>query len=157
MLGDALASILIALVNSRVRVENISLVYLLVVLGLAAYYGRGPAIAASILAFLAYDFFFIPPIHVLTVNDPSEWFSLLALLATSLVIGQLTAVVQARAREALLSRQEAIESEHRTNPVLSGTDDSLYDRSGNSPAGLRHSHCRGIPLQRDHRMLAYRA
>ena len=114
VLGDALASILIALVNSRVRVENISLVYLLVVLGLATFYGRGPAIAASILAFLAYDFFFIPPIHVLTVNDPSEWFSLLALLAISLVIGQLTAVVQARAREALLSRQEAIESEHRT-------------------------------------------
>ena len=114
MLGDALATILIALVNSRVRVENISLVYLLVVIGLAAFYGRGPAIAASILAFLAYDFFFIPPVHVLTVDDPSEWFSLLALLATSLVIGQLTAAVQARAREALLSRQEAIESEHRT-------------------------------------------
>jgi two-component system sensor histidine kinase KdpD len=114
VLGDALATLLISLINSRVRVENISLVYLLVVLGLAAFYGRGPAIAASILAFLAYDFFFIPPFHVLTVDDPSEWFSLLALLATSLVIGQLTAVVQDRAREALLSRQEAIESEHRT-------------------------------------------
>jgi two-component system sensor histidine kinase KdpD len=114
VLGDALATILIALVISRVHVENISLVYLLVVLGLAAYYGRGPAIAASILAFLAYDFYFIPPVHVLTVNDPSEWFSLLALLATSLVIGQLTAVVQARAHEAVLSRQEAVESEQRT-------------------------------------------
>jgi two-component system, OmpR family, sensor histidine kinase KdpD len=114
VLGDTLASIVIALVNSRVRVENISLIYLLVVLWLAASYGRGPAIAASILAFLAYDFFFIPPVHVLTVNDPSEWFSLFALLATSLVIGQLTAVVQTRAREALQSRREAIDSERRT-------------------------------------------
>jgi two-component system, OmpR family, sensor histidine kinase KdpD len=114
VLGDLLASIVIALVNSRVRVENISLIYLLVVLWLATLYGRGPAIAASILAFLAYDFLFIPPLYVLTVNDPSEWFSLFVLLATSLVIGQLTAAVQARAREALQSRQEAIDSERRT-------------------------------------------
>jgi two-component system, OmpR family, sensor histidine kinase KdpD len=114
VLGDTLASIVIALVNSRVRVENISLIYLLVVLWLAASYGRGPAIAASILAFLAYDFFFIPPIHVLTVDDPAEWFSLFALLTTSLVIGQLTAAVQSRAREALESRREAIDSERRT-------------------------------------------
>jgi two-component system, OmpR family, sensor histidine kinase KdpD len=114
VLGDALATIVIALVNSRVRVENISLIYLLVVLWLATFYGRGPAIVASVLAFVAYDFFFIPPVHVLTVNDPAEWFSLLALLATSLVIGQLTAVVQDRAREALVSRREAIESERRT-------------------------------------------
>ncbi len=114
VLGDALASILIALVDSRVEVENISLIYLLVVLWLAAVYGRGPAIAASVLAFLAYDFFFIPPIHVFTVNDPSEWFSLLALLATSLVIGQLTAAVQARAHEAMESRRIAVESERRT-------------------------------------------
>jgi two-component system, OmpR family, sensor histidine kinase KdpD len=114
VLGDTLATMLIALVNSRVRVENISLIYLLVVLWLATSYGRGPAIAASVLAFLAYDFFFIPPLHVLTVDDPAEWFSLSALLATSLVIGQLTAVVQIRAREALESRREAIDSERRT-------------------------------------------
>jgi two-component system sensor histidine kinase KdpD len=114
VLGDTLATIVIALVNSRVRVENISLIYLLVVLWLAANYGRGPAIAASVLAFLAYDFFFIPPLYVLTVDDPAEWFSLFALLATSLVIGQLTAAVQTRAREALESRREAIGSERRT-------------------------------------------
>ncbi len=114
VLGVLVASIFIGLIDNQVHVENISLVYLLVVLWLAASYGRGPAIAASLLAFLAYDFFFIPPLHVLTVDDPSEWFSLLALLATSLVIGQLTSAVQTRAREALVSRQEAIESERRT-------------------------------------------
>lgn len=114
MLGAALASILIGLINSRVRLDNISLIYLLVVLWLAAAYGRGPAIAASVLAFLAFDFFFIPPVHELTVSEPSEWFSLLTLLATSLVIGQLTAAVQARAHEAMESRRKAVESERRT-------------------------------------------
>jgi two-component system sensor histidine kinase KdpD len=48
---------------------------------------------------------FIPPYYRLTVYDPSEWLSLLALLVTALVIGQLTAAVQARASEAIESRR----------------------------------------------------
>jgi two-component system, OmpR family, sensor histidine kinase KdpD len=77
------------------------------VLWLAAVFGRGPAIAASFLAFLAYDYFFIPPLHVLTIGDPTEWISLSAFLATALVGGSLTAAVQHRAHE-------AIESQRRT-------------------------------------------
>jgi two-component system sensor histidine kinase KdpD len=109
-----LATGFIGLALSIVHISNISLVYLIVVLLLAAKYGRGPAILSSALAFLAYDYFFIPPIHVLTIDDPTEWISLFALLATSLVLGQLTAAVQARAREAELSRQIAVESQQRT-------------------------------------------
>ncbi|MGH2516574.1 MAG: DUF4118 domain-containing protein, partial [Ktedonobacterales bacterium] len=90
-----------------VTVSNLSLIYLLVVLWLAATFGRAPALLASILAFLAYDYFFIPPLHRLTVDDPAQWLALGALLATSLVLGQVTAAARARARD-------AEESEHRT-------------------------------------------
>src|SRR5579862_4949264 len=103
--GVTLVSLVIAFIRLAAHIENISLLYLLVVLGLAVAYGRGPAILASVLAFLAYDFFFIPPLYLLTVSDPTEWLSLLALLATSLVAGQLTAAVRARAREARESEQ----------------------------------------------------
>lgn len=103
--GVAVASLVIALVQLRVRISNISLVYLLVVLWLAAVYGRGPAILASVLAFLAYDYFFIEPLHTFTVANPAEWLSLSALLMTSLVIGQLTAMVRARAEEARQSQR----------------------------------------------------
>lgn len=114
VLGVALASTFIALVNHFVQIRNISLVYLLVVIWLAVSYGRGPAIFASFLAFLAYDFFFIPPLYLFTVSDPTEWLSLSALLLTSLVIGQLTAAVQARAEEAIQSQREAMASQQRT-------------------------------------------
>lgn len=113
VVGVALASFCIALIMSRVHIENISLLYLLVVLWLASKFGRGPAVLASVLAFLAYDFFFIPPLHRLTVGDPAEWLSLFALLATSLVLGQLTAAVQQRAREAIASERKAVASEHQ--------------------------------------------
>lgn len=108
VLSVAAASVFIALVLRVVHVANISLVYLPVVLWLGARFGSWPAILGSVLSFLAYDFFFIPPVHRFTVNDPTEWLSLAALLATSLVIGQMTATVQARAREAQESRERTV-------------------------------------------------
>ncbi len=106
LLGIAVASLFIALVNQFVQIDNISLVYLLVVLYLATRFGRTPAILASVLAFLAYDVFFIPPYYRLTVDDPAEWLSLLTLLITALVISQLTATVRLRATEAMESRRQ---------------------------------------------------
>lgn len=108
--GVALVTVVIGWILARVHIENISLLYLLVILWLAARYGRGPAVLASFLAFLTFDFFFIPPVHLFTVDDPTEWLSLFALLATSLVLGQLTAAVQARARDAIASQQDALAS-----------------------------------------------
>ncbi|HZC79630.1 MAG TPA: DUF4118 domain-containing protein, partial [Ktedonobacterales bacterium] len=108
VLSVAAATVFIALVLRVVHVANISLVYLPVVLWLGARFGSWPAILGSVLSFLAYDFFFIPPVHRFTVNDPTEWLSLAALLATSLVIGQMTAAVQARAREAQESRERTV-------------------------------------------------
>src|SRR6476661_7694980 len=67
LFGVAGASLVIALVGKIGHVSNISLLYLLVVLWLAAWVGRGPAILASVLAFLAYDLFFISPFFRLTV------------------------------------------------------------------------------------------
>jgi two-component system sensor histidine kinase KdpD len=106
LIGIAAASLLIAVVNQFVQASNISLIYLLVVLCLATRHGRGPAILASIFAFLAYDFFFIPPTLRFTVDDPSEWLSLFVLLVTALVISQLTAAVRLRATEAMESRRQ---------------------------------------------------
>lgn len=105
LLGVALVSGSIALIQLFVHISNISLLYLLVVLWLATVFGRGPALLAAVLAFLEYDVFFISPLYRLTVDDPTEWLSLCALLMTALVLGQLTALVQARAREARESQQ----------------------------------------------------
>lgn len=107
VLGVALASIAIGSIGHVIHIANISLLYLFVVLWVAAAFGWAPAFLASVLAFLVYDFFFIPPFYRLTVDDPAEWVSLLAFLITALVLGQLTALVQARARDAR-------ESQHRT-------------------------------------------
>ena len=138
------ASLFIWLAQSVVHAHNLSLVYLLVVLWLATRYGRGPAIAASVLAFLTYDFFFIPPIFKLTIADPSEWVSLFALLAVALVLGQLTAAVQARTHEALESQQRTATLYGLSQLIVTASDatqllDELARRVVEvfGPAGIR--------------------
>ncbi|HEU5200623.1 MAG TPA: ATP-binding protein, partial [Ktedonobacterales bacterium] len=105
VLGVALTTLCIGLVRAVAHVENLSMAYLLVVLWLAVFFGRGPAILASLLAFLFYDFFFVPPTGTFLTEDPVQWISLFALLMTALVIGHLTAVVQSHAAASLASQR----------------------------------------------------
>jgi two-component system sensor histidine kinase KdpD len=125
VLGVIVASGVIALVQQVVHIANISLVYLLVVLWLATAFGWGPAFLASVLAFLAFDFFFISPRYRLTVDDPTEWVSLFAFLATALVLGQLTSLVQARAREARESQQRTATLYALAQLIASTSDQQL--------------------------------
>src|SRR5437764_7452189 len=50
------------------RIPNISIIYLLVVLALASTRGRYAAILASLVAFLSFDYFLVPPLYVFTIN-----------------------------------------------------------------------------------------
>ena len=144
VLGVTLVSGCIALIQQFAHIANISLLYLLVVLWLATVFGRGPALLASVLAFLEYDFFFIPPLYRLTVDDPTEWVSLFAFLITALVLGQLTALVQARAREARESQQRTATLYALAQLIASATDqqallDALAQQALHvfSPAGVK--------------------
>jgi len=104
----AVVSGFIGLVLREVNLANVSMLYLLAVLATAVAYGRGPAVFASIVAFLTFDWFFVDPIHHFTVSDPEEWVSLLFFLVTAIVTGQLAAGQRQRAREAQQREREAV-------------------------------------------------
>jgi two-component system, OmpR family, sensor histidine kinase KdpD len=106
VLGMSASTLLIATLR-LVAPVNLSLVYLLVVIWLAIVYGRGLAVLAAFLAFLIYDYCFIPPVFTITVDDAAEYVALIALLITGLVIGQLTAELRRQIHV-------AIDSQHRT-------------------------------------------
>jgi two-component system sensor histidine kinase KdpD len=103
-----LVTIVIGLVLGRIRIGNISMLYLIVVLAVAVGFGSGPAVAASVAAFLAFDFFFVEPIHTFTVSDPEEWVALLLFLLTAIVTDQLAAGQRRRAQEAKERELEAV-------------------------------------------------
>ncbi len=91
VIGAAAITFAIALVASSANVPGLSAVYLLLVLWIAARWGRGPAVVASIAAFLLYDYFLVPPVGTFAVRGPSEVFELVVLLAVALVTSQLAA------------------------------------------------------------------
>jgi two-component system, OmpR family, sensor histidine kinase KdpD len=104
----ALVSAVIAVVLGRTHIANISMLYLIAVLAIAARFGSGPAVLASVAAFLAFDFLFTEPYYTFTVADPTEWIALLLFLATAAVTGQLAAAQRRRAEEASEREREAL-------------------------------------------------
>ncbi|HEY7063788.1 MAG TPA: ATP-binding protein [Chloroflexota bacterium] len=109
VVGVALVSGAIGVVLRWSHIANVSMLYLLVVLALGTRFGSGPAVVASVLAFLTFNWFFVGPVHTLAVTDPDEWLALLLLLVTSVVTGQLTAGQRRRAEEAQRREHEAVQ------------------------------------------------
>jgi two-component system sensor histidine kinase KdpD len=87
--------------------SNLIMVYLLGAI-LAALFGRtGPAILASSLSVLCYDFFFIPPYYSFSVSDIQYFFTLLVMLTVSLVISNLTLLVRRQAEAARIAEDRS--------------------------------------------------
>ena len=68
---------------------NMSMIFLLAVLICAFRFGVSAAVSASVISFLAYNFFFIEPRHTFTIARPHELFALLIFLAVAVVTGGL--------------------------------------------------------------------
>ena len=68
----ALATVAGLRLTAFVRLPNVSMVFLLAVLFAAARFGLRPALLASGLSFLAYNFFLIEPLHTFSVAEPHE-------------------------------------------------------------------------------------
>lgn len=98
----------LAIVREAADVENASMLYLLAVLASAVTFGRGPAVAAAVASFVAFNFFFISPHYTLRVGDDEEWIALALLLATGAIVGQLAASLRQGAIEAGRREKEAV-------------------------------------------------
>jgi two-component system sensor histidine kinase KdpD len=94
-LGVAAATGLGEGLSALIALPNLAMVYLMAVLTPAILFGVWPAVFASALSFLAYNFFFIEPVYTFTVAQPYELLSLIVFL----VIAVITSAVAGRARE----------------------------------------------------------
>jgi two-component system, OmpR family, sensor histidine kinase KdpD len=106
-LAVAVITALIHLIPGASHTTNITLLYLLAVIGAAVRFGRAAAVAVSLLSFLTFDFFFTLPYHTFAVHDPAEWLALCMFLLIATVTGQLTALLRAHANEARQREREA--------------------------------------------------
>jgi two-component system sensor histidine kinase KdpD len=79
---------------------NIAMVYLLAVVLIASRWGRGPAVATSVFAVAAFDFFFVPPQLTFAVSDVQYVVTFGIMLVVALIISNLTASVRLQANVA---------------------------------------------------------
>ncbi len=71
------------LVNDWIGVENVDLVFLTAIVGIAVRFGLWPSLFASVASALCYNFFFLPPIYTLHDRRSAQHRGLRAVHASS--------------------------------------------------------------------------
>lgn len=79
---------------------NIVMVFLLSVVGVAVWLGRGPSVLAAFMKVAAFDFFFVAPRLSFAVADVQYLLTFAVMLIVGLVTGQLTAGLRFQAKVA---------------------------------------------------------
>ena len=101
---------------------TVSTTFLMVVLIVAASSTLRHAVATSVAAVLAFNYFFLPPVGTWTIADPQNWVALAAFLAVSLIASNLSATARGRTREAIARRDEVARLFDLSRDVLLITD-----------------------------------
>jgi two-component system sensor histidine kinase KdpD len=105
----AIAAMTVALWPLRPIAPDVSLgaLYTIVVLAAAAAWGLPYAIGVSLASLLVFNFFFLPPVHTLSLQHPRDWTALVVYLVTGVVASELAARARRRAAEAERREREA--------------------------------------------------
>ncbi len=99
-----------------------ALVYLVVVLGVAAGGSLAAAVAVSLAAVTALNFFFLPPVGTFTITDPQNWIALGAFVVASLMASHLSTSARMQAQEATARRLELARLFDLTRDILLTSD-----------------------------------
>jgi two-component system sensor histidine kinase KdpD len=116
-----------AFVFRRLPHANLSLLFLTVVLMIAARWGLWPSIFASVLSFLALNFFFTQPFHTFAVEEEGDFATLLFFLVMAALTGKLAARMreETAASRAALERVSALLDFSRRMAAASGAQEAL--------------------------------
>ncbi len=116
------------LIHPWFGIENIDLVFLTAVVGIAVRFGLWPSVLASVAASLCYNFFFLPPVHTLTITDPTNVAAFFFFMVIAILVSNLAARVRTQAVSAI-GRVRTTESLYAFSRKLAGTatlDDVLW-------------------------------
>ncbi len=113
-LGLVVGAVLIALATGVVfglrevaPALSLGVLYLLAVVPTAVAFGLWVALPVSVASMLAFNFFFLPPVHTFRLREAENWVALAVYLAVAVVVGQLAARARRRADDAEQRGREA--------------------------------------------------
>jgi two-component system, OmpR family, sensor histidine kinase KdpD len=109
-------------------IENVDLVFITAVVGIAVRYGLLPSLFASVVASLCYNFFFMEPLYTFTIGDPKNVAAFFFFIIMAVVVSNVAARVRTQALSAM-SRARTTESLYVFSRKLAGVgtlDDVLW-------------------------------
>ena len=99
----------ISLVYRHLLIVNpttVALTFLLAILAVSTVWGIAVSVFMSVVAMLAFNYYFLPPIGRFTVADPQNWVALFAFLVVSVLASHLSTRARQKAEDALQRRRE---------------------------------------------------
>jgi len=103
----ALATLLVWALDPLAPTLSLGALYVFAVLPVAVAWGIAWALPVSVASMLAFNFFFLPPTHTLTLRDSTNWFALAVYSVTALVVSELAARSRRRAADAEQRERES--------------------------------------------------
>ena len=94
------STLLLGTLGDHINPTTVALTLLLCVLFTATFFGRNPALLASFVAMLSFNFFFLPPVYTWTISDSQNLVAWAAFTITAVIAGELSTYARRRAREA---------------------------------------------------------
>ena len=113
---------LLHLAQPWLSTPTVALLYLLPVGVSTAFWGLPSGIAAAVAAFLAFNFFFLPPFYTLRVLRPQDALELFVFLVVAITISQLLGAAQAGLERARAREREARHLNELTTALLGQMD-----------------------------------
>jgi len=130
LIAVALALLCAEGVDYLIGGENVDLVFLTAIVGIAVRLGLWPSLLASLASALCYNFFFLPPIYTLTIEDPRNiaaflLFTLVAIIVSNVAarsrMQTIAATERARVTESLYSFSRKLAGAGTLDDVLWAT------------------------------------
>jgi two-component system, OmpR family, sensor histidine kinase KdpD len=90
----------------HVNATTVALTFLLAILAVSTFWGIAVSVFMSVVAMLAFNFYFLPPIGKFTVADPQNWVALFAFLVVSVLASHLSTRARQQAHHASARRRE---------------------------------------------------
>jgi len=108
--------------QSSLSLSDDLLIYLVVVVAVAVVGGFWPAVVAAVAASMLLNWYFTPPVHTFTIDDPQNMLALLLFITVAVTVSSVVHLAARRAVQAARSREDAAALLELAQTVLGGQD-----------------------------------
>src|SRR5579862_8363638 len=138
LLGITLETLVIYPLKHVAPVSSLGVVYLVAVVAVSTWWGIWLGLLTALASAAAFNFFHLPPVGRLTLQDSRDWVALAAFVAVGATTGLIADLARARAAEADRRRREADLASEMARILLGGAnlDDALATAAQRLAAAL---------------------